>query len=642
MSYVNLSYNYIAEFFLLMLIYWYFTEKKVPLRSYRSFAYVLVTAFGATVLEIVTYQLALHDSASLAQITYTALSMQMLCIHSFFVCMAYYMLHFAEVNTKKHKLLHGLFVVSWIVVVVICGLNPFLGWAANLVDGVYSMKGVGFALYVIDAVMVFIMGWTLIAKRKHFRFIKKSIAFFLFGCAIIAGITQELNAAPMLNLALTLFCMVLYLFGQGPEVDIDKMTGQFSRNFFAKYLNDRFASEEAFSVIVLDLDDFRFINQNYGTAVGDVLLQQVGAYLDSLHQVGTVFRYGADQFAAVIHKDIAVAYDTAEEILKRFGNPWEHDSLEIMMSATLCVVDCPQDASDREKLLEIIDYTLETAKNINKGKTTFASEIDLEKSKEFKNVEKIVKDAIAEGRVLVYYQPIYSAKKLRYNSAEALTRLYDEKLGWIPPDVFITVAEKTGLIIELGELILHNVCKFIKENNLEETGIEYIDINVSPLQLMQKGFAYKMLDIMKQYGVDASQINVEITETAMMTSFAVVNENLEELARNNIAISLDDYGSGYASINYLIRMPFKFIKLDKDLVQASFEEEKARITLKHTIKMLNALDLSIIAEGVETKEMRDELVKFGCQYLQGWYYARALPQVEFRSLVKGNCDNNII
>jgi len=642
MFYVNLSYDYIAEFFLVMLIFWYFTEKKVPLRSYRSFAYVLVTLFGATVLEVVTTHLAMNEQIASFRLTYAMLSLQMLCIHSFFVCLAYYMLHFAEVNTKRHKLLHGLFVVSWISVVIICGLNPFLGWAAYIIDGVYSMKGVGFALYGIDAIMVLIMGWTLIARRKQFRFIKRSIFIFLFVSAIVAGVAQEFNAAPMLNLALTLFCMVLYLFGQGPEVDIDKMTGQFSRSFFAKYLNDRFASEQAFSVIVLDLDDFRFINQNYGIAVGDVLLQQVGTYLESLPQASTVFRYGADQFAAVIHKDIAVAYDTAEEILKRFGNPWKHENMEIMMSATLCVVDCPQDASDREKLLEIIDYTMETAKSFSKGKITFASEIDLEKSKEFKNVEKVVKDAIAEGRVLVYYQPIYSVKKLRYNSAEALTRLYDEKLGWIPPDVFITVAEKTGLIIELGELILHNVCKFIKENNLEETGIEYIDINVSPLQLMQKGFAYKMLDIMKQYGVDSSQINVEITETAMMTSFAVVNENLEELAKNNIAISLDDYGSGYASINYLIHMPFKFIKLDKDLVQASFEEEKARITLKYTIEMLNALDLSIIAEGVETKEMRDELVKFGCHYLQGWYYARALPQAEFRSLVKGNCDNNII
>lgn len=629
MSYVNLSYNYIAIFFLFMLLYWYIMEKKVPLRSYRYFAYVLVTAFGATLLEIITYKMALHENRFSFPMTYTILSIQMLFIHSLFTCLTNYLLGLAEVDIKRNRKLRAVFVISWILIAVICGLNPVFEWAATLVGNVYAIKGIGFLLYGIDAVMVFLMAWVLIARRQKFRFIKKSIAIFLFVCAVAAGIAQELNATPMLNLAISLFCLVFYLFGQGPEVDIDKTTGIFNRTFFGKYLKDRFVSAEPFSLIVLDLDDFRFINQNYGMLIGDVLLQQVGAYLEGLHQVNTVFRYGADQFAAVIDKDVAIAYDTAEEILKRFGNPWEHEQLEIMMSATLCVIECPQDADNREKLLEIIDYTMETAKSFGKGKITFASEIDLEKSKSFKNVEKAVKEAIAEERVRVYYQPIFSLKKRRYNCAEALARLYDPKLGWIPPDVFITVAEKTGLIIELGEIILHNVCRFIKENNLAETGIEYIDINVSPLQLMQKGFAYKMLDIMKQYGVDASQINVEITETAMMTSFAVVNENIMELVENNIALSLDDYGSGYANINYLISMPFKFIKLDKDLVQASFEDEKARITLEHTIKMLNALDLSIIAEGVETEEMRNELKKFGCHYLQGWYYSKAVAEDAF-------------
>ncbi len=634
MPYVNLSYDYIAEFFLLMLLYWYFAEKKVPLRSYRNFAYVLVTAFAATVLEIVAYQLALRESAALFQVTYTVLSLQMLFIHSFFTCLANYLLSLAEVDTKRNRKYRFVFVLSWILIVLICGLNPIFGWAANLDGVVYSMKGIGFVLYGIDVVMVVLMGWALIAKRKNFRFIKKSVALFLFVCAIIAGVAQELNSAPMLNLAIAIFCLVMYLFGQGPEVDVDKTTGQFNRTFFGKYLNDRFVLDNRFSLIVLDLDDFRFINQNYGVAVGDVLLQQVGAYLEHKHQVDVVFRYGADQFCAVINKDVAVAYDTAAEIRKCFDTPWKHEKLEIMMSATLCVIDCPQDADSREKLLEIIDYTMETAKNFNKGKITFAGDIDLEKSKEFKKVEKVVKEAIASGNILVYYQPIYSVEKKCYNCAEALARLYDEKLGWIPPDVFITVAEKSGLIIELGEIILRNVCKFIKKNELSKTTIDYIDINVSPLQLMQKGFAYKMLDIMKQYEVDASQINVEITETAMMTSFAVVSENLTELLDNKIKISLDDYGSGYANINYLIRMPFKYIKLDKGLVQAAFEDEKARITLEHTVKMLNDLELSIIAEGVETKEMKEELIKFGCHYLQGWYYSKAVPKDVFLTLIE--------
>ena len=151
---------------------------------------------------------------------------------------------------------------------------------------------------------------------------------------------------------------------------------------------------------------------------------------------------------------------------------------------------------------------------------------------------------------------------------------------------------------------------------------------------MQSKFADKMMEIMKQYDVDASQINIEITETAMMTSYAVVSDNLLKIEDNAIAISLDDYGSGYANINYLNTMPFKFIKLDRDMIWAAFKEEKARITLEYTIKMMNALKMQIIAEGVETEEMRDELIRFGCHYLQGWFYSKAVPEEVFMAMIE--------
>ena len=180
MSYVNLSYNYIAVFFLFMLLYWYIMEKKVPLRSYRYFAYVLVTAFGATVLEIMTYRFAAMENTISFRVTYTIMSIQMLFIHSFFTCLTNYLLGLAEVDIKRNHKLKAVFVISWFLIVLICGLNPVFEWAATLVGSVYAMKGIGFLLYGIDAVMVFMMAWVLITKREKFRFIKKSIAIFLF------------------------------------------------------------------------------------------------------------------------------------------------------------------------------------------------------------------------------------------------------------------------------------------------------------------------------------------------------------------------------------------------------------------------------------------------------------------------------
>lgn len=634
MVHTNLSYDYVAAFFLFMLLIWYYTEKKVPLRSYRCFSYVIVSAFGATVLEILTYSFAMKGDSIPFALSYFILSVQMLFIHTFFTCITNYLLMLAWVDTKNNKALKYTFIASWILILVICLLNPFLGWAANLTNGVYSIKGVGFVLYGIDAIMVILMGWVLIAKRQNFTFLRKTIVMFLFISAIVAGVAQEFNFAPMLNLVIAMFCMVLYLFGQGPEVDIDKLTKQFSRKFFVNYVKDRFMDKKAFSLIVLDLDDFKYINQSYGVATGDILLQQIGEYLENMSQNHRVFHYGADQFCVVLENGKTTAVDVANEIVERFGKPWVLDKPEVVISATLCIVDCPRDADNPEKLIEIIDYTMENAKSICKGGIAYAADIDFEKNHTFKDVEKAVKDAIASGSIMVHYQPIYSVDKDCYISAEALARLHDEKLGWIAPDVFIGIAEKSGLIIELGEIILHKVCRFIKESDLKKTTIEYIEVNVSSLQLMQSGFADRMMEIMKQYDVEASQINIEITETAMMTSYAVVSDNLIKIEDYNIPISLDDYGSGYANINYLNSMPFKYIKLDRDMIWAAFKKQKARITLEYTIKMLNALNLQIIAEGVETEEMRDELIRFGCHYLQGWFYSKAVPGEVFVAMIE--------
>jgi len=633
MTILNLSYDYAAAFFLLMLMVWYITEKKVPLKSYRLFFYVILSAFLATILEISTFELLYLGERIPYRVTYTVMSWHMFFLHGFVTFLAYCMLSMAHVDVKKNKKILYFFVVTWVMLVVICLFNPQMHWAAVLGERGYSEVGLGYLLYVIDVGMIFMIAWLLIRRKNDFKFLTTPLIVFLVISATVAAIVQAFNIALMLDLAITVFLLVMYLFQQSPDAVTDKLTGQFSRLFLGEYLKDCFIEEKIFSIIVVDMDDFKFINQNYGVNVGDELLRHVGKYLGGMKPSGLVFHFEADQFCVIVDRRKIMPNVIAEEIRERFMSPWKLEKQEVMMSATICIVDCPEDANSAEGVVEVINYAMEAAKKNNKGKIIHAHEIELEKIQTAKSIEKIVKHAIATDTIMVYYQPIYSVKKKCYNSAEALARLYDEKLGWIPPDVFITTAEKCGLIIELGELILHKVCRFIKENELSKSTVEYIEVNVSPLQLMQKGFADKMLGIMKQYDVAPSQINVEITETAMMASFAIVDENLTKLIDNKIAISLDDYGSGYATINYINKIPFELIKIDRMIIQDAFKERKAGITLAHTVSMLNALELSIVAEGVETEDMRDILIDFGCQYLQGWYYSKAVSETEFMQLI---------
>ena len=190
------------------------------------------------------------------------------------------------------------------------------------------------------------------------------------------------------------------------------------------------------------------------------------------------------------------------------------------------------------------------------------------------------------------------------------------------------------MIIEMGEVILDKVCRFIHDFKLAQTTVEYIEVNISPVQLMQQHFSDRVKQIMEKYDVRPNQINIEITETATISMADMVNANIMDLVQYGIKFSLDDYGSGYANIDYINHMPFSIIKLDKYIIWDAFKSTKAGITLKHTIGMLNELELHIVAEGVETAEMRDHLADIGCHFMQGWYYSKAVSDQDFIRLIE--------
>ena len=633
MAYTNLSFDYIAMFFLFMLLIWYITGKKVPLKSFRYFFYVILYAFFATLLEIVGYLIVRYRDIIPFHYAYYTTSIQLFFIHNFIVMLTYCLMTMAHIDIKKNKILKSIFIISRLVIALLCIPNLFHNRIMTLEDGKYAAAGIGYILYVVDGVMIAICAWVFTKRRKDFRFLKANITGFLFVSGVACGIAQVLKFAPMLNFAIAILCTVMYLYQNSTTAVTDEVTGQLNRSFFGEYILDKFAENIPFSVIVVNLDDFKFVNQSLGVANGDKLLYEFGVYLDKLEGNSEVFHFDADQFCVVVEGNEHTPLEVGETIKGRFDQVWLEGDKDVMMTATICVIDCPEDAEDSLGLMEVIDYSMENAKSTKKRGISFAKDMDLEKIHQVKKIEKVVKKAISRKTVQVHYQPIYSTDNSMYNSAEALARIKDEELGFISPDMFIPIAERCGMINELGDLVFESVCKFISENNLAETSIEYIDINVSPLQLMQINYSKKLLSIMNKYGVLPGQINIEITETAAMTTFPVVNENLYDLVENGIAVSLDDYGSGYANIGYINKMPFRYIKIDKEIVWEAFKNEKASVTLEYTICMLAALNMNIIAEGVETEEMRELLTTFGCQYLQGWYFSKAVPGDEFLKML---------
>ncbi len=630
----NLAFDYSACFLLLLIFVWYFNEKRIPLKSHKAFLCLVTDAFCAAGLEIAATQMGRMDDIFSKTAFDITLNAQTLAINFVPLFFTYYVLLLAHVDVKSDIKLRLMFQVAFIVDFLIVVINYFTDFAYTFVDGRY-VTGTGcIIMYGIDAVAVAVCVYNVIKHSKNFMFVRSAAMTFNIICAVVAAVLQILYYIPVINFMLASVCLTLYYYLQNPGTVTDPVTRLFNRKFMGEYIMNNFKVGKSFGIVSIAMDDFKFINKTYGVENGDNLLLQVGNFLDGLKASKTVFRFGSDQFCVVINKNVEDMEKVAHMIEARFKHPWYSDTqLGIMMSASICCIECPKDAGDYGSLIEVMDYSMSIAKKTRKGKVTMTRDMDLSRITEDKAVEKAVKQAMDRDELMVYYQPIFSVSKGVYNSAEALVRLHDEELGWISPEVFIPIAEKNGLIIEMGETILRSVCRFIRDFKISETTVEYIEVNISPVQLMQINFADRVKAILEEYGVRPGQINMEITETATISSTQIVNDNIGKLVEYGITFSLDDYGSGHANIDYINHMPFKIIKLDKYIIWDAFKNDKAGITLEYTIGMLNALELYIVAEGVETEEMKNHLVNIGCHYMQGWYYSKAICDTEFMKLI---------
>lgn len=486
------------------------------------------------------------------------------------------------------------------------------------------------AIYAVLYGLVYAVVYIRILSFERLSMIGLSGVLVAFG----AVVQYYMSGTMFIDFLVAITLLVLYLVAQNPADMLDSNTKVLSRSMMDEILLRDIEAERAFDLIVLALDDFKFVNKTFGVTTGDIMLMQVAHFLTTLTKRGRVYRYGADQFVLQIRHSDVDRDAVLDFIQERFRHPWITEDVSVMLSTTISCIAYPEDGDTMETLVDVIDYSVLSAKTMGKGTVVFAKDMDLHALRKEKAIEKAIELAIDRDTIEVYYQPIFNTEKQCYTSAEALVRLNDELLGNISPEIFIPIAEKNGMILKLGTMIFEKVCRFISEENLKDTTIEYIEVNVSVVQCMQQNFVEELIDIMEYYHIAPEQINLEVTETAAVNSISILQENIEKLHAKGISFSLDDYGSGYSTLGYLHQLPFQIIKLDKLMVWDAFENERAGITLKFTVGMLKELKVRIVAEGVETQEQQMHLTGIGCDYLQGWYYSKAIPGEEFAQLIQ--------
>ena len=405
----------------------------------------------------------------------------------------------------------------------------------------------------------------------------------------------------------------------------DHLTGLPNQRAMQRHLEHLLAAQLPFAVMILDLDRFKSVNDRFGHAVGDLLLRAVTLRLEpALPPNARLFRYGGDELVLVLQAAAeAEAIGLAELVQRRFAEPFLLKDKEVAMTTSIGIAAFPDDGNLIDTLFTQADNAMYFAKA--HGRNTFAlyRNIAREGAEQLLQLELELRTALRNGEVSLTYQPIVDAQTGALASMEALMRWHSPRLGDVSPTDFIPVAEETGLVVELGAWALDAACRQLGEWRRQGLGNVGVSVNVSIHQFYHQDFAAHLQQTLDRYGVDPSQLMLEITESVASNADAVVVQ-LERLKRMGVSVALDDFGTGYSSLQYLQRYPIDCVKIDRSFV-ADMETNEADRTLVATIiSLAHSLGLRTVAEGVESPTQFALLRELGADLLQGTHFAEAL------------------
>ncbi|HZU78492.1 MAG TPA: EAL domain-containing protein, partial [Acidimicrobiales bacterium] len=403
-------------------------------------------------------------------------------------------------------------------------------------------------------------------------------------------------------------------------------------------MNRSLRQHTSVAVLLLDLDDFKLVNDTFGHAAGDGLLIEIGKRLsDVLRHGDTAARLGGDEFAVCVEFDDTRSDDAttlAQRILESFSVPIELEGIELMASATIGVAVDSATGSDAGELLRQADLALYAAKEA--GKRTYRFYEPGLHAAALSRLERrnALEAALSPSQFVVHYQPIVDLRDGHVSAVEALVRWQHPDRGLLPPSEFVDIAEETGLIIELGEWVLDQACQDLTRLRLvpgSHDGLR-MSVNVSPRQLRQDGFVVMVDDVLARNAVWPGELILEITESVLLDGDDGVMACLEDLDSRGIALALDDFGTGYSSLSYLHQFPLRTIKIDRSFVQ-EMGSPNGEALVDSIVSMGRSLGLLQVAEGIEHPAQAAALTRLGCPYGQGLLFAPALPVEELMPII---------
>ena len=428
-----------------------------------------------------------------------------------------------------------------------------------------------------------------------------------------------------------------------PEDMMDDIVGMQSYVAFMSAVRTVFDAGTPTCYLMIRINNYRLLRRNLGMINYIDLITNVSNKINQTCSLSNMSceTYYLEQGSFVITTEMDkydVLLNTAHAINAYLVKPVKLGHMEVMLNTCTCMVRYPEDISSLEGLLNF-EGTFNSKIKSTGCVTLLADEMEDKGFRMRNDMDAIISRGIDGHRFLMYYQPIYNVATGKFSTAEALIRLIDIEYGFVSPGLFIPAAEESGAIHDIGDYVIDEVCRFVGSLDFKEMGLDYIEINLSVAQCIESNLHDKIKQCMERYGVRPDQINLEITETAADYAPEITDRNIEMLANDGIRFSLDDYGTGYSNVSRVVQLPLEIVKLDKSLVD-DMDIPVMWTVIKKTVQMLKRMNKKILVEGVEDKRAVDKFTEIGCNYIQGFYFSKPLPEKDYIAFIrKHNCQD---
>lgn len=423
-------------------------------------------------------------------------------------------------------------------------------------------------------------------------------------------------------------------------VHTDELTGLPNRSRFEAALNAALAgaSGSVTALLLIDMDQLRYINEAYGYRFGDACLSESARRLNTtLNGTASCYRHGAGLFSVLLTglppvqaREKAAAL--ADQLRRALAQPHVQDTQRVMLSASLGVALAPGDGDNLGELMGAADAALLRAKKAGRNNVQFANRDLAQRARRRLDMADDLRRALHNNALHPYYQPIVNVMTGRLSSVEMLCRWPQLGRGFVPPDDFIRVAEETGQLDTLSQHLLKITFEDAARWQRTERAVR-VAVNLSAHQL-RPDFIGALMQELERSGLSPRQVDIEITESSFIEKPDQVEQILREVKLAGLGVCLDDFGTGYSSLSYLQRLPIDKLKIDKSFVQKLGKTQQADRIVAATAVLANSLGIALVGEGVETLEQLIQLRDLGCHLHQGYYFSRALPAVEFEAWMK--------